>query len=221
MINIIIILLIANSFGFIDQNDKQGKSHPALATNQLRYNIGENIMQSEIFKPIITQHEDYTGLYEVSNFGKIKSLARKIKGGRGGLKPVKELIKKSHINKRGYFGVVLSKNGRKRTHEIHTLVWDAFGDKKRNGYILTIDHIDNNKLNNRIDNLQLLTNRENVSKGFMSKDKKYPIGVCWDKSNNAFVSRIRIGKTRKFLGLFKTPKEASKSYQDELNILTI
>lgn len=63
-----------------------------------------------------------------------------------------------------YAYVCLTKNSVCKTFPVHHLVWDAFGDRPRNGAILQIDHIDGNRLNNKINNLQLLTNRENVKK---------------------------------------------------------
>jgi len=176
----------------------------------------------EIFKPIITKHEDYTGFYEVSNFGEIKSLERKVEHNNRFI-TVPERIIKPAIHKCGYYHLSLNKETRRKNYDVHTLVWDAFGNHKRNGRILQVDHIDNNKLNNCIDNLQLLTNRENCSKGIIARGNttsKY-LGVGWNKNTKKWRAKILINGKQKHLGLFNSEQEASKSYQDELNILTI
>lgn len=110
---------------------------------------------------------DYKGFYQVSTFGKVKSLTRfnwmevnncyrKLTG--------KEL-KFSYDNK-DYFVVNLSKNGKYKTLHVHKLVAMAFLGHVPNGNKgLVIDHIDNNPRNNRLDNIQLITNSENLKKG--------------------------------------------------------
>jgi hypothetical protein len=103
--------------------------------------------------------------------------------------------------------------------EIHRLIAAAFlnytfGNKKT----FVVDHIDNNKLNNNLDNLQIITHRENTSKDRYLKSG-LPVGVCFDKSRNKYISGIRINGIRKFLGRFNTIKEASDAYQIKLKSL--
>jgi len=214
MLKILTILLLANSFGFINQNDKQGKSHLAFATNLLRYNIGENIMQPETFKPI----KDYEGLYEVSNYGRVKSLEKRVKNGVG-YRTVRERILKLAIED-GYYFVKLSENSKAKNCRIHQLVWDTFGDRQRNGRTLQVDHIDSNKLNNRIDNLQLLSNRENSSKGWLQREttSKYT-GVSWNKNSKKWGVAIHANGIHKYLGTFINELEASEVYQKALRQL--
>ncbi|KKK61251.1 hypothetical protein LCGC14_3016220, partial [marine sediment metagenome] len=104
--------------------------------------------------------KNYEGLYQVSNFGDVKSLERKVNNQYGA-----ERILKSNFGSNEYKVVVLCKDKKQSTKTVHSLVWDAFGDKSRNGRKLQVDHKDENKLNNNINNLQLLTNRENTNKG--------------------------------------------------------
>ncbi len=93
---------------------------------------------------------DYDGLYQASSHGDIKSL-----------KFGKERILKSGVNSSGYDTVVLCKDGVRKTSSVHRLVMYAHShvDTK-----LTINHIDENKRNNHISNLEYCTNAENVRK---------------------------------------------------------
>lgn len=158
----------------------------------------------EIFKDI----EGYDGDYQISNFGRVRSF-----------KGVDMIYLKPQIA-RGYRRVSLHKNRIRRGIFIHRTVWDHFGDSKRNGRILQVDHIDNVKTNNRIDNLQLLSQRENTTKAYLTTNKssKY-IGVSWVKSRNKWVSMITINGSQKNLGRFKTEYEAHLAYEKALNEL--
>lgn len=119
----------------------------------------------------------YEGLYQVSNYGRVKSLSRVVNRVRNGKLPIKECLLKPHDNGRGYplFSLV---NAQKQKHSqtIHHFVWDAFGDKPRNGHKAQIDHIDDNPYNNHISNLRLVTASENSIKrsSKYKKASRYP-----------------------------------------------
>lgn len=106
---------------------------------------------TEVWKPV----KGYEGLYEVSNLGRVKSLPRTTtKGGLMSLKP----------NMHGYVCVQLSKNGVIEMKRVHILVMEAFrGFKKGRGYDPdnVIDHLDCDKTNNRLENLDVCTQKEN------------------------------------------------------------
>jgi hypothetical protein len=167
-----------------------------------------NSLLTEEWKPI----KNYEGFYEISNHGSVKSLKR------FGVK--KDRILKPTPNTQGYLMVKLCVNGNNNCFTIHRLVWENFGNKEKIGN-LTIDHIDNNKLNNRIDNLQLLTCRENISKCYRETRKttsKYT-GVCFDKKSSKWEASITINKRKKSLGYFKSEYQASLVYQKALKNL--
>lgn len=175
--------------------------------------IGVGIMLTEQFKPI----KDYEDHYEISNFGRVKSLFKEWIIYRGGIRKQPERMLKPGINSSGYYTVILCKNGNIKSHSIHHLVWDHFGDKKRNGNKLQIDHSDNNKLNNRLDNLQLLPPRGNISKSkLLTKKSGLPTGVV--KNGKGFQARIWIKDKNIYLGTFPTPEEASNVYQNDWRI---
>ena len=96
----------------------------------------------EIWKPI-AGYEDY----EVSNFGRVRSLNRYVKTSRGnGLKPVKGKILKLTVLHNGYVCVRLCANNKQKMHLVHRLVAIAFIPNPNN--LPQINHKDENKLNN-------------------------------------------------------------------------
>ena len=111
--------------------------------------------------------------YQISSFGNVKSF-----------KNGKEKILKSHPNEKGYYNIDLYLNNKRKTIRVHKLVAEYFLNHKGDGsMLLVIDHIDNNKSNNRLDNLQVISNRENSSKTLkkiqVKNSYKY-VGVTWN-----------------------------------------
>ena len=107
----------------------------------------------------------YEGSYQVSDTGLVKSLERKDTIGR----VVRERILRAGVNERGYEVVALRRGGKSNTRKVHQLVAESFLNHKRCGLKIVVDHIDHNKLNNKAENLQLLTKGENISKGYKRK----------------------------------------------------
>lgn len=93
-----------------------------------------------------------------------------------------------------------------------TVIWVMF-NKQLPPKDFEVDHIDRNSLNDKIENLRLVTRTNNVrNRGKMRKNpsSKY-IGVCWNKSHKKWVARIG-GYKRVYLGSFKDEKEAALAY---------
>jgi len=148
----------------------------------------------------------YEGLYEISNHGRLKSHHTRSAGRI--LKP---------IYGKYYQKIILSLNGKQSTYNSHVLVWDHFTDDDRTGY--HVDHIDEDKHNNRIDNLQLLTHRENLSKGRhkFNKSSKY-VGVKAYKGikKTTWSAQIQLDGKTIYLGTFHSEFEAHLRYQKSL-----
>lgn len=107
----------------------------------------------EVWKDI----EGYEGLYQVSNFGRVKSLERIDSLGRHR----REKILKTDINNKGHLSVKLSKNGVRKKYLIHRLVAEEFLPNPEKKPI--VHHKDHNKLNNNVDNLVWLTHEEHAA----------------------------------------------------------
>lgn len=112
----------------------------------------------EEWKPIIYRGIDYTGSYEVSNLGNVRSLDRDIMSKNGFI--VHYRGKQLSVFNDTYLGVILSKDGRCRICPIHRLVAIAFLDNPNN--FKYVHHKDENKHNNRVDNLEWLSGREHA-----------------------------------------------------------
>jgi hypothetical protein len=160
----------------------------------------------------------YEGIYEVSNLGNIKSLSR-IKFNKGKFPFIcKEKILKLGKDTNGYYSVSLYKNGKIKTSNPHRLMAIAFLGHKPCGLKLVVDHINNNPLDNRLENLQIITNRENASKDRKNGTSKYT-GVSWDKERNKWTVRFKINGKNLFLGYFLNEEEASEVYNNKLKEL--
>lgn len=154
----------------------------------------------EIFKDI----PDYEGLYQVSNLGRVKSFKCK-----------KEKILKNSIGNHGYFRVTLIKNKESKSFLVHQLVSICFLNHSICGYNFVVDHINENKLDNNINNLRIVTNRYNVHRNRDNYSSKYK-GVSLDKKTNKWLTQIQINGKRKRFGLFNTEYEAHLKYQEVL-----
>lgn len=97
-------------------------------------------MVEEIFKDI----KDLEGKYQVSNFGNILSLNYHRSG--------KPKLMKLSDNGNGYLKVCLSKDGKQKMFKVHRLVAETFIPNPEN--LPQVNHIDENKENNRVDNLE-------------------------------------------------------------------
>jgi len=68
----------------------------------------------------------FEGLYQISNLGRVKSLARYVKHWKGGESFLKEKMRKICKNQEGYLSIMLHNEGVKTTHFVHKLLAEAF-----------------------------------------------------------------------------------------------
>jgi len=146
----------------------------------------------EIYKNI----PGYDGLYQVSNLGNVKSL-----------KWGKERILKASLGSGGYLSVCLRKNKKKKTYRVHQLCAMVYLGHVPNRHKAVVNHIDNNPLNNHVDNLEVISQRENTS------IHKTDIGVCWHKRDKKWMASIRIGVKVIHLGCFTDKQQGLNKYQ--------
>ena len=143
----------------------------------------------------------YEGHYQVSNLGKVRSLK---------FNRIKDV---TFLNNKNRFVASLCIDGvRVSGRFVSVISAITFLNHKPCGHKIIVDHIDNNPLNDRLYNLQLITQRENLT-----KDKKNKSGYTGVYSiRNRYYSSIKIGGEKKHLGYFSTKEEASEAYQNEL-----
>lgn len=111
----------------------------------------------------------YEGLYQVSCYGTIKSIDKVVKN-KNGYRLIKGRILKPKLDKKGYLRIGLTKNNKQKMHLIHRLVAETFVANPY-GYKI-INHIDGNKTNNHISNLEWCTQQHNIKHAYDNKLKK-------------------------------------------------
>ena len=163
----------------------------------------------EVFRDI----KNYEGLYQISDKGTVKRLK--------GFRVPNDRLLKQYINKKGYYVIGLSKNGKEKKKRVHVLEAEAFlNHSTDNKFNLIVDHKNNIKTDNDLTNLQVITVRKNSSKDqFRYNRTSNYTGVNLNKRKKdelKWRSQIMIGKTNYHLGAFKNEKEAHLEYQKAL-----
>jgi len=171
-------------------------------------------MEEEIWKEIPRY-----SLYRVSNLGRVKSISRFVKHWQGGRSYRKEKILILGTNSGEYRCVrITDDQGVEKTKIVHKLVAMAFLNHIPDGYKSIVNHKDFNRQNNHVDNLEIITHRENANKKHIKSSSEYT-GVCWDKSRNKWISHIYINGKNKYLGRFENELDASNAYESALKNL--
>lgn len=129
--------------------------------------LNEKELESEQWLPI----PSFENLYEASNLGRIRTINNKVSVNSKGLKRVwkQRILKYKTQNGNEYkigYRVSLWKNGKCNDYLVARLVASAFITDELNNKELTINHINGNRLDNRIENLEWCTLAENIKKGF-------------------------------------------------------
>lgn len=142
----------------------------------------------EIWKPII----GFEGLYEVSNYGNIKSLEKIRKMPNGNTRVYSEKILKQYNNNRGRLGykmVYFHYLGKKYVKYVHRLVAIHFVENINNYNI--INHIDGNSLNNIATNLEWCTLEQNNNHAVINNLRPLGEDIYNSKFSNNDVIKIR------------------------------
>ena len=151
----------------------------------------------EVFKSI----KNYEGMYEVSDLGRVKSFH----------KPEGTILK-TPIDVGGYKLVNLSIEGNSKTFKVHQLVAMAFLNHTPCGHKVVVNHIDLDKTNNNVDNLETVTTRENSNQKHLKSASKYT-GVVMVNNYTMFKAQIRINGDVISLGHYVNELDASDAYQ--------
>lgn len=152
-------------------------------------------MLKEIWKDV----KGFESYYQISNYGKVKSLSRICRANTCGIRNIKEKILSMCQSKNGYYTVILCKNGKHKSVSIHRLVAETFIPNPENKK--EVNHKDENKLNNYVGNLEWCDRVYNANFGTgverCAKQKFKPVAM------------IEL-ETNKVLKTFISQKEASK-----------
>ena len=167
-------------------------------------------IEGEIWKDI----ERFEGRYQMSNFGRLKSLSRIIDNKRGTY-ILKEKIIVLYINKLGYVIFNIKINNKQYNFLAHRVVATLFVENKKNNS--EVNHIDRIRSNNIFTNLEWVCRAENgCHRSLNIKKTSIYIGVSIDKKMkiNIWKSQIQINNKKIHLGFFKTEEEAYKARCD-------
>lgn len=148
-------------------------------------------MEKEIWKDI----KDYEAMYQISDLGRVKSLARIIKHQNRHYR--KDKILKTSIDNHGYLQVTLCKNGKVKRFHVHRLVAQAFIPNPENKP--QVNHIDGDRSNPRKTNLEWVTDRENKLHAYANISRK---------STKKRV--LQINKDKKIIKEWESIKEAQQ-----------
>jgi hypothetical protein len=142
---------------------------------------------------------DYEGLYEISNLGRVKSLPRQINAFENKKKYTKKKILKNNKNIRGYDSVVLCKNTEHKQTLVHRLVCLVY--KNDIDKTLSVNHINGIKDDNRIENLEYVTAKENTW---------HMRNVLGYRNENDYIAINQYDLKGRFIKKYKSIMEASR-----------
>ena len=160
-----------------------------------------------------TDIENYEGLYMISENGEIKSYDRIVKSKNNSSAIKKGKILKGFIDKYGYKQIALSKNGKTKTYQVHRLVANTFIPNPSN--LPCVNHKDEDKTNNCVDNLEWCDVKYNINYGKRNKL------VSKKMLNNKFKSKpvIQIDLEGNIINEFPSIHEANR--QTKIDMTTI
>ena len=126
-----------------------------MATNQKGIDyMSKYNKEIEVWKDVI----GYESYYQISNHGSVKSKERYVNTPNGGRRLIPSRHKKASKNEKGYSKVILYSNNKGKNYYVHRLVMLHFGSGEEKE---TVNHIDGDKTNNHISNLEWMTYSEN------------------------------------------------------------
>lgn len=101
---------------------------------------------------------------------------------------------------------------------VHQLVAIAFLGHEPNGMKNVVDHINGDVKDNRVENLRIVSIRENANNRHHNKSSQF-VGVNWHKRSKKWQSKIKYQGKQYTLGMFTDEKEAALAYQSAKTIL--
>lgn len=141
---------------------------------------------------------DYTGLYEVSNYGRVRNKKQK--------------LKRSSIKENGYMTVILWKNNKEKNFYVHRLVATMFIENDNPIEKTQVNHKDFNRQNNSVENLEWVSHKENMQHAFNAdeehgNERRHRISETVKGSKNPNSKKVLCIETEQ---IFNSMKEASE-----------
>lgn len=172
-------------------------------------------MKNEIWKDI----KGYESYYQVSNLGRIKSKERYSSCCYGKQRLLKEKNIVPTPDKNGYLRIMLSKDKDKKRFYIHELVAQAFLDNSNNHPC--VNHIDSNRTNNEVENLEFCTHKQNIEHAYKNHRfdnmRKIKSEIMKRNKLNGYIyaneiTKKRVGKFDEFgcIEIYESISEASR-----------
>ena len=171
--------------------------------------------EKEIWKDV----PGYEGYYQVSDIGRVRSLDR-VRTYKSGASKLLEGKMSNPIMNDGYKRVTLTMKGKQKAFKISQLVAMAFLGHKPDGLKLVVDHINGNRLDDRVENLRIVTHRANTSTCFRANNGTFSseyVGVHWSTDSLKWNSKIYYDGINIHLGSFDNETDASDAYQKALS----
>jgi len=151
--------------------------------------------------------DGYNGAYRVSNLGRVQTC----KNGRWGKTNRWRDMRGYMHTTTGYWFLRLRNHPFKgETKSLHRIIAEAFIPNPFKKQM--VNHIDGNRLNNDIKNLEWVSNRENVLHGYKIKNPQKLMGAILDKRDGRYASTINVDGKSKYLGWFKSEYDAHVAY---------
>jgi hypothetical protein len=152
-------------------------------------------------KEIWKEVEEFNGAYLISNKGRLKSVKRGIKW-NGTIRHQEDKLMSQVVNKSGYIEYQITYNGKHYSRKAHRLVAEAFIPNPENKP--QVNHIDGNKTNNNVENLEWATNKENVVHAYKNELYKHVKPILQFSDKGIFIKRwINAAEITKELGFCK------------------
>jgi hypothetical protein len=153
-------------------------------------------------KPIdIAPIEGYEELYWATSQGDVWSVRRR------------RFLSRDSVNSKGYNIVFLYKGGARKPMHVHRIVAKLFVTNEDRATRNEVDHINNNRRDNRASNLRWVSRSENShnTSSHKGSTSRY-LGVSWVNARNKWQAQIYLNGTNKFLGRFTCEHEAARAY---------
>jgi len=182
-----------------------------LELENIAYIDDDGISQIEGWKDI----PDYEKLYEASDLGRIKGISRLVDSGKGFYRIPDRILKQSNGSEE-YLVLSLSKDNKSIKHRVNVLIAMAFMGHISGNHDKIVDHVFQNRKDNRLCVLQIISQRKNTNQKHLESSSNH-IGVYFHNTHKKWCSAIRILKEKIHLGAFEKEEDAAKAYNIALD----